>query len=158
MFSAPSWGSRIMGRGCIRDKQESIDVFMFIPFLQEREEFTKKIITERYPNDHTKTTLTADEMSEFYKSFLDRKWSTHLHYNIEWQKRNFTILILSILVGIENVAKKLQCLVVHSFFETYFGKQNRKIKVYNEEIKTRQVSANIALVVNIVRFYKYCSQ
>ena len=74
--------------------------------FQERETYTQKIIKERYPNDASKTSLNAEEMSEFYKDFLDRNWSAHFHYNIEWQKRNFTIVFLSVLVGIQNVTKK----------------------------------------------------
>ena len=73
---------------------------------QSRDEYTNKILHERYPNDATKTTLNADEMSEFYKEFLDRNWASHIQYNIEWQKRNFTIIFLSILVGIENLVKR----------------------------------------------------
>jgi len=75
-------------------------------FVKNRDEYTKELLQKRYPNDDTKTTLTADEMSEFYKDFLDRNWSSHIQYNIEWQKRNFTIIFLSILVGIENLAKR----------------------------------------------------
>ena len=75
--------------------------------LKEREEYTKKVLKKRYPNDNTKTTLNADEMSEFYKEFLDRKWSSHLQFNIEWQRRNFTIVFLSMLVLIQNATKKI---------------------------------------------------
>merc|ERR1712043_130597 len=75
-------------------------------FTEERETYTQKIIKERYPNDASKTSLNAEEMSEFYKDFLDRNWSAHFHYNVEWQKRNFTIVFLSVLAGIQNVTKK----------------------------------------------------
>ena len=73
--------------------------------MKERDEYTKKILKERNLKDDQKASLNAEEMSEFYKDFLDRKWSTHLQYNIEWQKRNFSIIFLSILVGIENIVK-----------------------------------------------------
>jgi hypothetical protein len=76
-------------------------------FLKEREDYTKKVIKQRYSNDNAKTTLNADEMSEFYKEWLDSKWSSHLQFNIEWQKRNFTIVFLSMLVRIQNVTKKI---------------------------------------------------
>ena len=84
----------------------SIDQIVKFSFFQERDEYTKKVLQERYPKDDTKTSLNADEMSEFYKEFLDRNWSSHIQYNLEWQKRNFTIIFLSILVGIQNIVKR----------------------------------------------------
>lgn len=76
-------------------------------FTKEREEYTKNVINQRYPSDNTKTTLNADEMSKFYKDFLDSKWSSHLQFNVEWQKRNFTIVFLSMLVRIQNATNKI---------------------------------------------------
>ena len=52
------------------------------------------------------TGLTSDEMSVFYAEFLNRKWSDHLNFNIEWQKRNITIVFLSVLVGLENLVAR----------------------------------------------------
>lgn len=48
-----------------------------------------------------KRTLTADEMSEFYKKFLDENWKTHLQYNAVWYKKNFTLLLLALRVSFE---------------------------------------------------------
>ncbi|CAH0556022.1 unnamed protein product [Brassicogethes aeneus] len=45
--------------------------------------------------------LTADEMSEFYKSFLDKNWRNHVNYNVEWYRKNFTLLFLALRVSIE---------------------------------------------------------
>ncbi|GJQ71549.1 hypothetical protein Trydic_g11257 [Trypoxylus dichotomus] len=52
-------------------------------FIQERQNFIKshKISIDQ------KRILTADEMSEFYKKFLDDNWKTHFNYNFEWYKR-----------------------------------------------------------------------
>ncbi|KAJ2952476.1 hypothetical protein O0L34_g6787 [Tuta absoluta] len=61
-------------------------------FFQEREEYLKKNLPEDRQN------LTADEMSVFYKAFLDRNWKTHINYNIEWYKKNVTLLGLAIQV------------------------------------------------------------
>lgn len=40
-------------------------------------------------------TLSADKMSEFYKTFLDKNWKFHLNYNWEWYWKNFELLKLS---------------------------------------------------------------
>ena len=37
-------------------------------------------------------------MSVFYKEFLDDNRSGHIQYNLEWQRRNFKILALSVMV------------------------------------------------------------
>ena len=63
-----------------------------------------KTIKEKYPNDPKKN-LTADEMSIFYKEFLDQKWKTHLEYNKEWQKSNHSDASET-GAGIQNSSKK----------------------------------------------------
>ncbi|KAF9822393.1 hypothetical protein SFRURICE_017668 [Spodoptera frugiperda] len=66
-------------------------------FYQEREEYLKK----NMPVD--KQNLTADEMSVFYKAFLDKNWKLHLNYNKEWYKKNFTLLRLAIRVKLNKL-------------------------------------------------------
>ncbi|CAB3252044.1 unnamed protein product [Arctia plantaginis] len=61
-------------------------------FYQEREDYVKKNL----PAD--KQNLTADEMSVFYKAFLDKNWKLHLNYNMEWYKKNFTLLKLALRI------------------------------------------------------------
>lgn len=39
-------------------------------------------------------------MSEFYKKFLDENWKLHVSYNLEWYKKNFEIIYLSLLTRI----------------------------------------------------------
>ncbi|XP_061395408.1 COA8 family protein CG14806, mitochondrial, partial [Musca vetustissima] len=39
--------------------------------------------------------ISADKMSEFYKSFLDKNRKLHVLYNFSWYFKNFEILILS---------------------------------------------------------------
>lgn len=65
---------------------------------QEREAYIDKLLTEKYSDQPNKSTLTSDEMSVFYKDFLNRQWSSHVTYSLEWQKRNAKILVLSFLV------------------------------------------------------------
>jgi hypothetical protein len=61
---------------------------------------------EKYPHDLNKKTISVEEMSQFYKNFLDSQWSAHLKYNVEWQKRNFKIAALACLVDFENIFRK----------------------------------------------------
>ncbi|KAF2905452.1 hypothetical protein ILUMI_00725 [Ignelater luminosus] len=65
-------------------------------FIKEKESYIKSHLN---PNDERKT-LTADEMSEFYKAFLDHNWKTHVKYNFEWYSRNFTLLFLALKVNL----------------------------------------------------------
>ncbi|VEN38402.1 unnamed protein product [Callosobruchus maculatus] len=66
-------------------------------FMKQKLEFINSYQTR----GEEKKQLTADEMSEFYKRFLDDTWQTHLAYNMEWYKRNFTLLFLSLWVSLE---------------------------------------------------------
>ncbi|CAK1552662.1 unnamed protein product [Leptosia nina] len=61
-------------------------------FFKERENYLKNNLPEG------KSNLTADEMSVFYKAFLDKNWKIHINYNIEWYKKNVTLLGLAIKV------------------------------------------------------------
>ena len=63
-------------------------------FTSGREQHIAQVLKEKYENDVAKTTISAEEMSVYYKKFLDSKWRSHIDYNLEWQKRNFSILFL----------------------------------------------------------------
>ena len=51
--------------------------------------------------------LTADEMSVFYKSFLDKYWKVHMWYNVEWYKRNVLLLRLALQVKIDRAMRRI---------------------------------------------------
>ncbi|XP_013140452.1 PREDICTED: APOPT family protein CG14806, mitochondrial [Papilio polytes] len=68
-------------------------------FFQEREEYLKQNLPEG------KQTLTADEMSVFYKSFLDKNWKAHITYNLQWYKKNVILLKLAIQVRLRRLLK-----------------------------------------------------
>jgi len=72
-------------------------------FTKGRAKYVKKVLQEKYPHEKGKTTINANEMSVFYKSFLDSHWKSHLDYNKEWQKRNFQILFLAFKVKLETI-------------------------------------------------------
>lgn len=63
--------------------------------LQEKEAFTK---AHKKPDEDT---VSADQMSEFYKTFLDTNWRSHFNYNREWYLRNARILLLSYRTKLE---------------------------------------------------------
>lgn len=68
-------------------------------YFQERRQY----INLEQEKDQAERQLTADEMSEFYKQFLDKNWKLHLDYNVQWYKINFTLLYLSLRVCIEKI-------------------------------------------------------
>jgi hypothetical protein len=51
--------------------------------------------------------LTADEMSVFYKTFLDKNWKVHVQYNAEWYRKNIALVILALRVKIFKVKQRL---------------------------------------------------
>ncbi|KYB25412.1 COA8 family protein CG14806, mitochondrial [Tribolium castaneum] len=70
-------------------------------FIKKRQEFVQLRQSQGEARQ-----LTAEEMSDFYKSFLDQNWETHLNYNLEWYRRNFVLLFLAFRVSLEkNLAK-----------------------------------------------------
>jgi len=80
-------------------------------FNEEREAYVQRVLRDKHGGggsalDKAKTNLTAEEMSEFYKDFLDRKLSSHKAYNLEWQARNFKLVCLSVAVAIENLFRR----------------------------------------------------
>ncbi|XP_047361789.1 COA8 family protein CG14806, mitochondrial [Vespa velutina] len=69
-------------------------------FVQERNKFQETLKAQG------KTSLTADEMSVFYKYFLDKNWRLHFDYNILWYKKNFNLLFLELRVKISKLIYK----------------------------------------------------
>ncbi|KAL6264623.1 hypothetical protein P5V15_004724 [Pogonomyrmex californicus] len=59
-------------------------------FVEERSRFQEMLKAQG------KTSLSADEMSIFYKQFLDKNWQSHFNYNIAWYKRNIKILFFGL--------------------------------------------------------------
>jgi len=68
--------------------------------FQERKQFQQMLKAQG------KITLTADDMSVFYKQFLDKNWQSHFNYNIAWYKRNIKILFFGIASKISKLKFK----------------------------------------------------
>lgn len=70
--------------------------------LQMKAEFIQVRLKEKYGGDtKERKTLTADEMSEFYKRFLDDHRDIHKEYNREWYKKNLINLLLAARVWLK---------------------------------------------------------
>ena len=52
--------------------------------------------------------LNADEMSEFYKKFLDKNWESHFYFNIMWYMKNFELLYLALLVNVQKGIRRIK--------------------------------------------------
>ena len=49
--------------------------------------------------------ISADKMSEFYKTFLDKNKKVHILYNISWYLKNCEILMLAFQVALQKLFK-----------------------------------------------------
>ena len=67
---------------------KTLSIYVF----QGKEEFIAKRKSLKGFNDLDGSQLTAEEMSEFYCSFLDQNYAKHMAYNKEWHKKNFKLL------------------------------------------------------------------
>ncbi|XP_060577946.1 cytochrome c oxidase assembly factor 8-like [Ruditapes philippinarum] len=63
-------------------------------FFTEKEEFIQRRLAEKVQteNDESIKSLTPEELSEFYKRFLDDNFKSHIKYNKEWYKKNISLL------------------------------------------------------------------
>lgn len=50
--------------------------------------------------------LTADEMSVFYKEFLDKNWRLHFYYNLSWYIKNWTMTFMAMRLEFESLVKR----------------------------------------------------
>ncbi|XP_033893487.2 cytochrome c oxidase assembly factor 8-like [Acipenser ruthenus] len=82
-----------------------------ISFSKEKEGFIYSCLKEKglelRDEDGRKRTLSADEMAEFYKEFLNKNYQKHSVYNKEWYMRNFTITFLMGRVALLKTWRKL---------------------------------------------------
>ncbi|KAK8742311.1 hypothetical protein OTU49_001793 [Cherax quadricarinatus] len=76
-------------------------------FKKLKEEFIRVRLREKYGNDtKDRKSLSADEMSEFYKKFLDDHQEVHKEYNREWYKKNANNLLLATRVYFQQRGNK----------------------------------------------------
>ncbi|XP_062605208.1 cytochrome c oxidase assembly factor 8-like [Saccostrea cucullata] len=77
-------------------------------FFKEKEEFVKRKLREKRGElDSPESKLSAEELSEFYKNFLDKNFVLHASYNREWYKRNLRLLLPAFQVFSEKIYNKV---------------------------------------------------
>jgi apoptogenic protein 1 len=70
-------------------------------FVKEREQFIKDGQKKKaLAGGDSKETLSADEMSVFYKQFLDKNWQVHVKYNAEWYRKNIGLMLQSFKIQV----------------------------------------------------------
>lgn len=69
-------------------------------FVEERKEFQRSLKAQG------KDTISADDMSVFYKGFLDKNWRSHFNYNLAWYRRNIHLLFLELRVRLSKLKFK----------------------------------------------------
>ena len=79
-------------------------------FLKQKEEYTKNWLKMKKSQEQT---VSADEMSVFYKKFLDDNWSRHLVYNFTWYRKNCAITFLDFKVKFRRLIKYLYGIQVY---------------------------------------------
>lgn len=76
---------------------------LFILFLmQEKEDFIR--LHKLNGTDE----ISADQMSVFYKSFLDKNRRMHMMYNLSWYLKNFDMLTLAFAVQVQKTLSRLR--------------------------------------------------
>ncbi|GLH07609.1 APOPT family protein CG14806, mitochondrial [Gryllus bimaculatus] len=73
-------------------------------FFEQKEKFTANH-AKKYSSESSVSPMTSDEMSVFYKKFLDENWKTHQMYNVEWYRKNIGLLLLALRVTVFKVAR-----------------------------------------------------
>ncbi|KAG5677602.1 hypothetical protein PVAND_007346 [Polypedilum vanderplanki] len=68
-------------------------------FFTERSEFLAKRENKE---------VSADEMSEFYKTFLNKNSESHFYFNIVWYMKNFELLYLAFIVNVEKGLQRIK--------------------------------------------------
>ncbi|XP_017054720.1 COA8 family protein CG14806, mitochondrial [Drosophila ficusphila] len=66
-------------------------------FYEEKEDFI------RLHKEKGNTEVSPDQMSHFYKTFLDKNWRIHMMYNLSWYLKNFDILTLAAAVQLQKL-------------------------------------------------------
>ncbi|KAK6636475.1 hypothetical protein RUM43_010136 [Polyplax serrata] len=72
-------------------------------YAEGKRSFEAELLKKKGPKDQT---ITADEMSVFYKEFLDRNWKNHINYLLKWYQQNFYTTFLHFRVILQNFLRK----------------------------------------------------
>lgn len=78
-------------------------------FEKEKQAFISSKLTEKYKDSdllgdsQQRANLTAEEMAEFYKHFLDSNYERHMQYNKDWYSRCLVNLRLALKVWLQQL-------------------------------------------------------
>lgn len=77
-------------------------------FFTKKEEFVQKKLAEKQAEGKSETSqsVTPEELSVFYKKFLDENYKTHIQYNKEWYKKNIKLLWPALKANIYRLLNK----------------------------------------------------
>ncbi|RUS89641.1 hypothetical protein EGW08_002562 [Elysia chlorotica] len=73
-------------------------------FFKEKGEYVKNL--EPSVQDGNKKTTPAEQMSVFYRKFLNENREEHLRYNKEWYKKNLSLLWPAFLVSLIRLRRR----------------------------------------------------
>lgn len=81
--------------------------------IKEREEFLQKQQATKVKNGineeaQSLSGINDDEISIFYKRFLDQNHKMHVQYNFMWYKKNFELLVMAFTVQVERLINKIK--------------------------------------------------
>ncbi|XP_071080363.1 COA8 family protein CBG23705, mitochondrial-like [Haliotis cracherodii] len=81
-------------------------------FVQKKKKYVQSTLADKrasYKGEgDPPQTLSADEMSVFYKRFLNDNYKSHIWYNKEWYKKNISLLWPALQVNVSRFMKKLK--------------------------------------------------
>lgn len=85
-----------------------ISYWINISHLQAKEQFITSVLKRRGKDSSTSgQQLTANDLSEFYRAFLDENRGKHQNYNVEWHMKNLSLLWPGIKANISRFKKKI---------------------------------------------------
>ncbi|XP_067681794.1 COA8 family protein CBG23705, mitochondrial-like [Haliotis asinina] len=81
-------------------------------FVQKKEEYVQSKLADKRASfkgeGDPPQTLSADEMSIFYKRFLNDNYKNHIWYNKEWYKKNISLLWPALQVSFSRFMTRLK--------------------------------------------------
>ncbi|KAH9507207.1 Cytochrome c oxidase assembly factor 8 [Bulinus truncatus] len=72
-------------------------------FFKAKEDY---VLKNQKTDSDGKTSISSDELSVFYKKFLDENRKSHLNYNREWYKHNISLLWPALKVAFIRLRRK----------------------------------------------------
>lgn len=75
-------------------------------FQSSKKEFETNFLKQK--NNTSDQTISADEISVFYKQFLDENWKNHMNYLFSWYRKNIHVTFLHLCVLLQRFSKRIR--------------------------------------------------